>query len=189
MSFLKKSIIIISVFSLIFISQNLNVKALEIQNDENIEITPKSGGVVSITYSKPSYTLVDSYYKYAWLTDNWAKVSSYVVSKKVSFTSSFTTTAGVSVSIPSSVESSLKTSISYGVSVSTSYSINSTIPANSSKNSKLRYKAKMKKYKVKYNVITKYYDTSTGYYTKTQAYERYAIVPQTNDTYIYVYYQ
>ena len=52
MSFLKKSIIIISVFSLIYISQNSNVKALELQNDENIEITPKSGGAVSNTYSK-----------------------------------------------------------------------------------------------------------------------------------------
>ncbi|MCI9093123.1 MAG: hypothetical protein HFF36_04955 [Coprobacillus sp.] len=43
-----------------------------------------------------------------------------------------------------------------------------------------------KKYKFQYHLITKHYNTSTGYYTKNQAYERYAIVPQTNDTYIYL---
>ncbi len=43
-----------------------------------------------------------------------------------------------------------------------------------------------KKYKFQYHLITKHYNTSTGYYTKNHAYERYAIVPQTNDTYIYL---
>ena len=36
--------------------------------------------------------------------------------------------------------------------------------------------------------VATYYDSSTGYYTRTISYERYAYVPD-SDSYIYVHYQ
>lgn len=176
---IMKKIIVLSTVIGMFTCNFINVYAVSIC----------SGGLVSTTYSKPTYSLVNTYYNYEFLTEHWAKASSYKVGKIVKFSSSFTTTGGVSATIPSTVKKTLSASISYGTSVSTESSIDTVIPANSKKNSKLRFKAQMKKYIIKYFVTNKYYDTSKGYYTRTTKYERYATVPHKNETYIYVYYK
>lgn len=165
--------------------ENLSKNENEISESE--PITPKSGGLVSTSYSTPTYSLVSEANEYIWLTTAWAPASEYEIEKTVTVSTSVTTTAGATTTLPSSVQKSLEVSISFGASVSAT--VNTHIPANASKKSKLRLVVRKNKYLVKYNLVAKYYDTSVGYYTTTTPYERYVTIPQEDESYIEVVYQ
>lgn len=171
----------IAVFSICFLvlTQIVPIQAAE--------ITPYSGGVVSTTTSVTKCTLSSTYWTYTDLVDAWGKCSNYTVSRVITKSSSSTINAGIVYQATD--ELSLKMGIEYGTTVSTSASIGRTFPADASRNSKLRYRVQMKKFNVTIRVVSKYYDTSLGYYTRTNDYNGTVTVPNKAQAYIEVYYQ
>lgn len=169
------------------IDENTTNVVASLNDNEQAEATPRSGGFVSREYVINRLSNQGSYWYYEYITPTWLKTPEYTISVSVSKGSETQFNSIINAKLSERIEAQF--GFTYGTSVDTQYMVGAKLEADKTKYSKLRFRALIQKFYAEVQVVDTYYDTSIGYYTYESDFDGYIEIPIEDEAYIDVYYQ
>lgn len=149
-----------------------------------VEITPKSGGIVNIKYTTKYVGSPKTTTKEYNLSAKHEHNSKIARSSVINATISKSISSTLTVSVSGDVMDDLKTEVGYGKSISSGRAASHSYTVYKDGFYQIKFKVTFKEQDIKQVATTTYYDTSTGYYTRTTTTNSHYKIPTNGYVYL-----